>query len=214
MRISHRRTAVRRHAARSAAGLVVAAATAFALTACGSSDDADEIKVPLKNAAGEEIATAEFEFENGYVTVEVRTTGPGKLTPGFHGLHVHSVGKCEPNSVAPDGGEPGDFLSAGGHFQAPGHTGHPASGDLSSLQVRNDGSALLETTTSSFTRADLEAGTGTSIMIHSDSDNFANVPAERYKQNDGTPGPDAKTMATGDAGSRVACGVISAGSAQ
>ncbi|GAA4750533.1 superoxide dismutase family protein [Gordonia alkaliphila] len=193
----------------------MAVAAAAALTACGDSGaDADELKVPLKNAAGEEIATAEFEFENGYVTVEVKTTQPGKLTPGFHGLHVHSVGLCQPNSTAPDGGEPGDFLSAGGHFQVPGHTGHPASGDLSSLQVRNDGSALLETTTSSFTRADLEAGTGTSIMIHSGSDNFANIPAERYKQNDGTPGPDAKTMATGDAGSRVACGVISAGAQQ
>lgn len=193
----------------------MAVAAAATLTACGDSgDDADELTVPVKNAAGEEIATAEFEFANGYVTVEVKTTQPGKLTPGFHGLHVHSVGLCQPNSTAPDGGEPGDFLSAGGHFQAPGHTGHPSSGDLSSLQVRNDGSALLETTTSSFTRADLEAGTGTSIMIHSGSDNFANIPAERYKQNDGTPGPDAKTMATGDAGSRVACGVISAGAQQ
>lgn len=193
----------------------MAVAAAATLTACGDSgDDADELTVPVKNAAGEEIATAEFEFANGYVTVEVKTTQPGKLTPGFHGLHVHSVGLCQPNSTAPDGGEPGDFLSAGGHFQAPGHTGHPSSGDLSSLQVRNDGSALLETTTSAFTRADLEAGTGTSIMIHSGSDNFANIPAERYKQNDGTPGPDAKTMATGDAGSRVACGVISAGAQQ
>ncbi|MCK0440287.1 superoxide dismutase family protein [Gordonia alkaliphila] len=210
-----RRSTVRRNAARGAGGLLVAVAAAATLTACGDSgDDADELTVPVKNAAGEEIATAEFEFANGYVTVEVKTTQPGKLTPGFHGLHVHSVGLCQPNSTAPDGGEPGDFLSAGGHFQAPGHTGHPSSGDLSSLQVRNDGSALLETTTSSFTRADLEAGTGTSIMIHSGSDNFANIPAERYKQNDGTPGPDAKTMATGDAGSRVACGVISAGAQQ
>ena len=55
---------------------------------------------------------------------------PGKLTPGFHGLHIHSVGKCEANSVAPTGGAPGDFNSAGGHFQVPGHSGHPASGDL------------------------------------------------------------------------------------
>ena len=56
-------------------------------------------------------------------------------------MHIHSVGKCEANSVAPTGGAPGDFISAGGHFQAPGHSGHPASGDLTSLQVREDGSA-------------------------------------------------------------------------
>ena len=70
-----------------------------------------------------------------------KTTGPGELTPGFHGLHIHSVGKCEASSVAPTGGEPGDFNSAGGHFQVPGHSGHPASGDLTSLQVREDGTA-------------------------------------------------------------------------
>ena len=81
-------------------------------------------------------------------------------------MHIHSVGKCEANSVAPAGGAPGDFLSAGGHFQAPGHSGHPASGDLSSLQVRQDGSARLVTTTDAFTEDDLLAGAKTAIIIH------------------------------------------------
>ena len=61
--------------------------------------------------------------QRGYVTITVKTTAAGQLTPGFHGMHIHSVGKCEPNSVAPTGGAPGDFNSAGGHFQAAGHTG-------------------------------------------------------------------------------------------
>ena len=39
----------------------------------------------------------------------------------------------------------------------PGHSGHPASGDLSSLQVREDGTAELVTTTDAFTAEDLEA---------------------------------------------------------
>ena len=90
----------------------------------------------MKAADGTQVATATFEFDTGYATITVETTATGKLTPGFHGLHIHSVGKCEANSVAPTGGAPGDFLSAGGHFQAPGHSGHPASGDLTSLQVR------------------------------------------------------------------------------
>ena len=81
-------------------------------------------------------------------------------------MHVHSIGKCEANSVAPTGGPPGDFLSAGGHYQAPGHTGEPASGDLTSLQVRQDGAALLVTTTDAFTRDDLLAGNKTAIMLH------------------------------------------------
>ncbi len=70
------------------------------------------------------MATANFEFTNGYATVTIETTAVGVLTPGFHGVHIHTVGKCEPNSVAPTGGAPGDFLSAGGHFQVAGHTGH------------------------------------------------------------------------------------------
>ncbi|WP_440713571.1 superoxide dismutase[Cu-Zn] [Gordonia sp. FQ] len=202
-----------RNALRSLSAVLAAGVMAVSLAACGSSDksDSDTLHVPIKDASGAEIATAEIEFDHGYATVEVKTTEPGKLTPGFHGLHVHAVGKCEPNSQAPGGGETGNFLSAGGHFQAPGHTGHPMSGDLSSLQVRNDGSALLETTTDGFTRADLLAGAGTAIIIHSGPDNFGNIPADRYKQNNGTPGPDEKTMMTGDAGSRVACGVISPG---
>lgn len=192
-------------------GTIVAAAAALVLSGCASDDDRDTLSVPLHDATGAQIATAELEFDDGYVTVEVKTTEPGKLSPGFHGLHIHSVGECVPNSQPPGGGEAADFASAGGHFQAPGHTGHPSSGDLSSLQVRGDGSALLETTSSSFTRADLEAGKGTSLIIHSGSDNFGNIPSDKYRQNDGTPGPDEETLATGDAGARVACGVISAG---
>ncbi|HEY9265263.1 MAG TPA: superoxide dismutase, partial [Mycobacterium sp.] len=42
-------------------------------------------------------------------------------------------------------------------------------------------------------------------------DNFANIPPERYQQVNGDPPPDQTTLATGDAGARVACGVITAG---
>ena len=171
----------------------------------------DTLVAQLKLADGTEAAAATIEFKNGYATVTVQTTGSGQLAPGFHGMHIHSVGKCDANSVAPAGGAPGDFLSAGGHFQAPGQSGHPASGDLSSLQVRADGSALLVTTTDAFTKDDLLAGAQTAIIIHEKADNFANIPPERYNQVNGTPGPDETTLATGDAGKRVACGVIGTG---
>ncbi len=174
----------------------------------GHGAEAGSLLVPINDASGAEVATATFEFSTGYATVTVETTGAGKLAPGFHGLHIHSVGTCEPNSVAPTGGAPGDFLSAGGHFQVPGHSGHPASGDLSSLQVRADGSAKLVTTSDAFTEEDLLAGGKTAIIIHEKADNFANIPPERYNQVNGTPGPDETTMSTGDAGKRVACGVI------
>ena len=168
----------------------------------------ENLTTHLKAPDGTEVATATFEFDAGYVKVTVQTTGTGHLTPGFHGLHIHKVGKCEPKSGAPTGGAAGDFNSAGGHYHAPGHTAGHASGDLTSLQVRKDGAALLVTTTDGFTKDDLLAGDGTAIVIHGGADNFANIPPERYTQVNGSPGPDETTISTGDAGKRVACGVI------
>ncbi|OBG28894.1 superoxide dismutase family protein [Mycobacterium sp. 852002-51057_SCH5723018] len=172
---------------------------------------ARSITTLLKAPDGAEVATAKLEFGNGYATITIATSGAGHLAPGFHGVHIHKAGKCEPNSVAPTGGAPGDFLSAGGHFQAPGHSGEPASGDLTSLQVRKDGVGTLVTTTDAFAMDDLITGEKTAIIIHAGADNFANIPSERYHQTNGTPGPDETTMTTGDAGKRVACGVIGAG---
>jgi superoxide dismutase, Cu-Zn family len=146
----------------------------------------ESLTAQLKTADGREVATATFDFANGYATVTVKTVAAGILAPGFHGMHVHAIGKCEPNSVAPNGGPPGNFLSAGGHFQAPGHTGMPESGDLTSLEVRRDGSAYLVTTTDAFTRDQLLAGDKTAVMIH----------GAEYSDN---------------AMDRIACGVIGTG---
>jgi superoxide dismutase, Cu-Zn family len=175
----------------------------------GAPPGTETMTTQLKSADGTLIANATFDFANGYATVTVETVPNQILTPGFHGLHIHSVGKCEANSVAPTGGAAGDFNSAGGHYQAPGHTGHPASGDLTSLEVRPDGTAKLVTTTNSFTAADLRNASGTALIIHQDPDNFGNIPT-RYTQKNGASGPDEETLATGDSGKRVACGVIAA----
>jgi superoxide dismutase, Cu-Zn family len=197
-----------------------------ALSACSSSDPGGEqtttseaapagterLTAQLKTPDGSPVANATLDFANGFARVTVETTESGVLSPGFHGMHIHQVGKCEADSVAPTGGDPGNFLSAGGHFQAPGHTGHPASGDLTSLEVRSDGSAELVTTTDAFSAQDLLAGEGTALMIHESEDNFANIP-DRYTQPGGAKGPDQDTLATGDAGGRVACGVIQSASA-
>jgi superoxide dismutase, Cu-Zn family len=172
---------------------------------------AQSVTTQLKAPDGTRVATAKFDFSNGYATITIATTGGGQLAPGFHGVHLHKTGKCEPNSTAPTGGAPGDFLSAGGHFQAPGHSAEPASGDLTSLEVRKDGVGMLVTTTDAFAMEDLLTGEKTAVIIHAGADNFANIPRDRYTQTNGIPGPDETTMSTGDAGKRVACGVIGAG---
>ena len=167
----------------------------------------ERLTAQLKNAEGTPVANATLDFAGGFATITVETIAAGILSPGFHGMHIHSVGRCEANSVAPAGGAAGNFNSAGGHYQAPGHTDHPASGDLTSLEVRSDGSAKLVTTTNAFTASDLLAGEKTALIIHAQPDNFANIP-DRYPQKNGATGPDEETLATGDAGARVACGVI------
>lgn len=126
----------------------------------------NSLTAQLKAPDGRPVATATFDFTEGYVTVTVKTVTPGILTPGFHGMHVHEIGKCEPNSVAPTGGAPGNFLSAGGHYNAPGHTGKPETGDLTSLEVRQDGSGYLVTTTDALTRDVLLADGGKALMLH------------------------------------------------
>ncbi|MBY6680449.1 superoxide dismutase family protein [Rhodococcus sp. BP-316] len=156
----------------------------------------------LRSPEGETMGTVSFAEVDGHLEVTVEAEG---LTPGFHGLHMHQNPVCEPDSVAPTGGEPGAFLSAGGHLQVNGNTGHPASGDLTSLQVREDGTADLTTTTDSVTLDDLRGGVA--VIVHSAADNFANIPT-RYTLPDGQPVPDATTLSTGDAGSRVACAVV------
>ncbi|OBG24330.1 superoxide dismutase family protein [Mycobacterium sp. 852002-51057_SCH5723018] len=154
----------------------------------------ERMTTQLKGADGSQVATATIDFANGYATVTVEAGANQVLSPGFHGLEIHSVGKCEANSTAPAGGSTGDFNSAGGVYQASGHTGYPASGDLTALQVRTDGSAKLVTTSNLFTAADLRNGSGTALIIHQSPDNLTNT-------------------STGDSSKRLACGVIAAATA-
>lgn len=47
--------------------------------------------------------------------------------------------------------------------------------------------------------------------MHALPDNFANIPTRYQSMTEGTFGPDSATLPTGDAGGRVACGVVAAG---
>src|ERR1700710_2895856 len=44
-----------------------------------------------KTPDGTSVASAQFVFANGFATVTVKTNASGQLTPGFHGMHIHSV---------------------------------------------------------------------------------------------------------------------------
>lgn len=132
------------------------------------------------------------EHEQGTGTmVEITLTASG-LKPGLHGVHLHAVGKCEP-----------DFTAAGGHFD-PGPAGntdpdanHPYHmGDIPNLQVGANGRGTLKAMTSRVTLSDgplsLFDADGTAIVIHGNPDQ-------------GITG-EPKSGVSG--GPRIACGVI------
>jgi superoxide dismutase, Cu-Zn family len=151
----------------------------------------------LRNAAGQRIGQVYFKEKrrDGSVLVFGRADG---LAPGFHGFHVHQTGQC----VAP-------FTTAGGHYNPDGATHRDHAGDMPSLLINSDGDGFVGFATDRFTLSELRDADGSAVIVHELADNYANIPT-RYRSPDSPPqgGPDAPTLATGDAGSRVACGVV------
>ena len=107
------------------------------------------------------------------------------LTPGKHGFHIHEFGDCS----APDA------TSAGGHFNPTKHQhGAPDAsdrheGDLGNIEADANGKAHLEVTDTMLKLSGNDSIIGHAVIVHEKAD-------------------DLKTQPTGDAGSRVACGVI------
>ena len=177
--------------------------------ACGVLDDTgleDRTLVPAGRSAiadllgpdGAARGTVTFDELRGEVRVTTSATG---LPPGFHGMHVHAVGSCDPT----DG-----FSSAGGHLNPRGTDHGTHAGDLPPLEVRADGSAVSIVDTDAFSLDDVFDADGAAVVIHAAPDNFGHIPA-RYRHEPygtGNTGPDAATRSTGDSGGRIRCGEI------
>jgi len=143
----------------------------------------------LRAADGDVVGRVFLRDARGGTLVFARVQG---LPPGFHGFHVHTTGLCTPP----------DFMSAGGHFNPTGASHPNHAGDMSTLLVNGDGTGLVALRTDRFTLSDLRDDDGAAVIVHALPDNYANIPA-RY-----APAPDATTLGTGDAGGRLACGVV------
>jgi Cu-Zn family superoxide dismutase len=142
--------------------------------------------VDLKDAKGNSVGMAMISpAKDGGVNVELDVKG---LPAGEHAVHFHAVPKCE----AP-------FTSAGSHFN-PANKKHgmqnpegPHAGDMPNFTVAANGTAKTTVTNKNVTLADgansLYANGGTALVIHAAAD-------------------DMKTDPSGNAGDRIACGVI------
>ena len=108
------------------------------------------------------------------------------LNPGKHGFHIHEFGDCSAT----------DATSAGGHFNPGAKSPHagPAddkrhTGDLGNIEAQGSGVAKLDWIDHQISFEGPNSVLGRSVVVHEKPD-------------------DLKTQPTGDAGSRVACGVI------
>jgi superoxide dismutase, Cu-Zn family len=166
----------------SLAAVLLLAAPAFAADKASPVEKASAV---LKDANGKEVGRATLTPTPSGVLVSLDLTA---VPAGEHAFHIHAVGKCEPP----------DFKSAGPHFN-PDNTKHglmnqegPHAGDMPNLHVPADGKLQVEvlnpTVSLSGESALLDAD-GSALVIHAGADDYKTDPA-------------------GNAGARIACGVI------
>ncbi len=146
-------------------------------------------------------ATAELSDRNGNLvgTVDFASTASGMvhiiivvdgIPVGEHAIHIHETGDCSAE----------DFTSAGGHFALDRehgvHSEHgPHPGDLPNIHVGADDPTVVEYFVDAISLEDGNPATlfdadGSAVVIHAGADDYQSQPA-------------------GDAGARIACGVIS-----
>ena len=147
---------------------------------------AQTAKAALADGKGQSVGSATLTQTPAGVLISLSIKG---LPAGEHAFHVHAVGKCEP-----------PFTSAGGHFNPGGKKhgmmaadGHHA-GDMPNLHIPANGELTVEVVNAAITLDkskpnSLFGPNGTALIIHAGKDDYKSDP-------------------TGEAGGRIACGVI------
>jgi Cu-Zn family superoxide dismutase len=147
---------------------------------------AEPVVVKLIDGKGDSIGTASLSPAPAGVKIVLAVKG---LSPGEHAIHVHGTAKCEGPA----------FTSAGGHFN-PDQKQHgmnnpqgPHAGDMPNFTVDSTGRSSATVVAPGITLGDgprsVFTGGGTALVIHEKADDLKSDPA-------------------GNAGARVACGVI------
>ena len=143
---------------------------------------AETAKAALKNPDGKGVGTVTLTAVPTGVLLDVDVTN---LPEGTHAFHIHETGLCE----GPD------FKSAGGHYN-PEEDKHgllnpagPHAGDMPNIHVPANGQLRIEVLNQMVNLDSLLDEEGTAIVVHEGPDDYTSDPA-------------------GDAGPRLACGVI------
>jgi Cu-Zn family superoxide dismutase len=192
---------------------VAAGSTYFLGGVSGGADD-PWARAELRNASGERIGSVAF-ADHGpnrhtYVAVTLEE-GSGVAASAFHGLHVHANDNPANGTGCVADAQLASstwFVSADGHLRRATTELHGQhAGDLPSVFVNGDGRTELHFRVDKLTPADV---IGRAAVLHAGADNFGNVPtggaSDQYTAN--SADATTKTQGTGNAGDRVACGVI------
>ena len=165
--------------------LTLAGLLVVGLSIASPAHAADKASAVLKDKDGKEVGKVELTDTLSGVLIRLTLDG---VPPGDHAFHVHAIGKCEPP----------DFKSAGPHFN-PDETKHglmnaegPHAGDMPNLHVPESGKLTVEVLNEMVTldaeQAILDQD-GSAIVVHAAVDDYKTDPA-------------------GNAGDRIACGVV------
>jgi Cu-Zn family superoxide dismutase len=206
--------------ATAAVAVLTGAAGVWAVGAGGAGAGAWEAEAALHDAWGNRLGTVSFEGEEGRTAVRLKLKSVGNVpaalaaTNAYHGFHIHANNTGDQNGCLADPSAPSNtwFTAVDGHWKKDPGSNHSAhSGDMPSVLVLPDGTAELRFHTERFDPSELE---GRAVILHAGRDNFGNVPvgteANQYSpvSTDPVTGAVAATNNTGNAGDRIACGVI------
>jgi Cu-Zn family superoxide dismutase len=194
------------------AGVLVGVGVVALLLAPAASSDSAGATAVLRTADGSEVGHVDFESDDGGTTVTVELEVPDGVTAtrAFHGLHVHANDDpangdgCVADPEMPAGTW---FTSADGHLKQDGQLHGAHAGDMPPVELDGDGRGRAEFSSGRLALDDLD---GRAVVLHAGLDNFGNVPVgtgpEQYTPN--APAALDKTHNTGNAGDRVACGIV------
>jgi len=170
----------------SAIFLIAAVAAIFVCPALASDADGAEINkaVAVLHPTQGNHVTGTVYFSRTPEGIKITADVMG-LSPGKHGFHIHEFGDC----TAPDG------TSAGGHFNPENqpHAGPDQAnrhvGDLGNIEADSSGNAHYTRTDTHVKFEGRDSIIGRGVIVHAGED-------------------DLKSQPSGNAGPRVACGVI------
>ena len=194
-------------------GLALGAGAVVVVSTPASAQERELAKANLRLADGRFVGSAVFLGVNATVTkVRVNLNMPNdRPMPGFHGFHVHANNDpANGNGCIADNSQPPTthFVSADGHLAETGQTHGQHAGDLPPLLLTQKGHAYSVSITD---RLHIDDVLGKAVLLHADPDNLGNVPtgtaSTHYTPNDPVAAP-LLTQNTGNAGARIACGVI------